>query len=577
MKTTALSPMNVTLPANLKTKVTEICAAWTDGQNSKINRLWQKDASVWTGADEAKWLDWLNLPAEQMACAKEYETFAQEIKSAGFTDVLLLGMGGSSLCPEVLAVTYGSKPGYPNLHVLDSTDPQQIAHIDKSLDLKKTLFVVSSKSGSTLEPNIFMKYFVQRAKETVGDQYGSHFVAITDPGSKLEGEAKAMNFLKIFHGYPGVGGRYSALSPFGVVPMALIGLDVKAYLELANEMAEATKESSPANPGLKLGAIMGACANEGRDKLTIFTSPKIYDFGAWMEQLVAESTGKIGKAIIPVDQESIGNIDLYGNDRLFVFLKLEGDDNAATDKFLSEAAAKGHPVVIFSLQDKEHLAGEFFRFEIATAVAGSVIGINPFDQPDVEAAKIVARELTDAYEKDGKLPAETPFFTEGQIELFSDSANAKDIESAAKSKDLVGMLKAHIDRLKAGDYFALLGYLFMDHGAIQKSLTEMRMAVRDKKHVATCLGFGPRFLHSTGQAYKGGSNNGVFLQVTADDAKDLAVSDAKYTFSVVKAAQARGDFQVLVDRKRRALRVHIKGDLKTGLAQLQAAVTKALG
>ncbi|MBK9205876.1 MAG: bifunctional transaldolase/phosoglucose isomerase [Candidatus Obscuribacter sp.] len=588
MKTNELVPVTVQLSEDIKVSVQQILDQWT--AEGTVAKVWQKDASVWTSKDESKWLDWLNLPAEQFAKAAEYQAFAKEIKEAGFTTVALLGMGGSSLAPEVFSVTYGAQNGYPQLHVLDSTDPQQIAALDAKLDIKKTLFVVSSKSGSTLEPNIFMRYFIERAKTVVGESFGSHFVAITDPGSKLEGEATSYKFRKIFHGYPAVGGRYSVLSPFGVVPLALLGVDLKTFLTHAQEMAASCKENDAAqNPGVRLGAIMGACAKVGRDKLTIFTSPSIYDFGAWLEQLVAESTGKIGKAIIPVYQESIGALDKYGKDRLFVYIKVDGDktkpsdmacakdDCAKIEKFLNEAQAAGHPVVTIALSDKLQMAGEFYRFEMATAVAGSVIGINPFDQPDVEASKVVTRDLTAAFEKEGKLPEEKAFFEEGQVQLYSDSNNAEVIMGSAKEKTLKGMLEAHLDRLSPGDYFALLAYLHMDHAKIEDTVYQLRMQVRDKKHVATCLGFGPRFLHSTGQAYKGGPGTGVFLQVTADDSKLLAVPDAKYSFGIVKAAQARGDFQVLIDRGRRALRLHITGDFYKGLEQFAKAMTEAIG
>ncbi len=583
MKTAAQSqqaPMTVNLPQALTASVEKCLESWK--ASARVSALWQKDSTVWTGKDEAKWLDWLGLPVSELEKVDQYEKFAQEIKSSGFTDVLLLGMGGSSLAPEVFSVTYGPAAGYPRLHILDSTDPQQIAHVQAGLETKKTLFVVASKSGSTLEPSIFMKHFLERAKGELGDNFGAHFVAITDPGSKLEAEARALNFRNIFHGLPGVGGRYSALSPFGVVPMCLLGMDVRQFLQIAADMAEACKLAGADNPGLHLGAVMGEANLVGRDKLTIFTSPSIYDFGAWLEQLVAESTGKVGKAIIPVDQELPGAMELYGKDRLFVFVKLAGDktdhglQNEEVEKFLSTAEAAGHPVITITLKDKLHLAGEFFRFEMATAVAGAVMGIKPFDRPDVEASKIGTRELTDAYAKTGKLPAEESFFTAGQIELYSSVENAEAITGGAKQQTLSGMLASHLQRLNSGDYFALLAYLFMDHKEIESTLFKLRMAVRDKKQVATCLGFGPRFLHSTGQAYKGGPNSGVFLQVTADDAEDLPVPGARYTFGAVKAAQARGDFRVLLDRKRRALRVHIKGDLKTGLESLKTAMLEAL-
>lgn len=573
--------MTVNLPAGtgLTKAVEDYLTAFV--KDKLVDALWAREASVWTNADESKWLDWLTLPERELKNIAEYKKFASEIKDAGFKKVLLLGMGGSSLAPEVFSVTYGNAPGYPALSILDSTDPAQIRAVDASLDYATTLFVVSSKSGSTLEPNIFMRHFVHQAKEKLGEKFGEHFIAITDPGSKLEGEAKAMNFRRIFHGLPGIGGRYSALSPFGVVPMCLIGMDAEAFLSTALQMANSCRQNIKENPGLVLGAIMGQAQVAGIDKLTIFTSPSLYDFGAWLEQLVAESTGKVGKAIIPVDQEVPGESSVYGTDRLFVFVKLAGDrtahgvQNEAIEAFLDKMQEKS-PVVEIVLSDKIDLAGEFFRFEFATAVAGAAMQINPFDQPDVEFSKVETRELTTAYEQTGHLPSETPFFSEGDIELYSDEKNAAAIKENAQAKTLVGMLKAHLDRLSAGDYFALLAYLHMDHSDIESSLFKMRMQVRDKKHVATCLGFGPRFLHSTGQAYKGGAASGVFLQVTADDSQDLPVPDAKYTFSVVKAAQARGDFQVLTKRDRRALRVHIKGDLKAGLAKLKESLFAAL-
>ncbi len=585
MNTASRSQVNALsrrLPAALATAVSEILSDWT--ATNKIQKLWQKDATLWTSKDEAKWLEWLNVVAGQQALLPEYEAFAREIKDAGFTDVLLLGMGGSSLAPEVFAVTYGSQPGYPRLRILDSTDPQQIRHLDATVDAKKTLFVVSSKSGSTLEPNIYMAHFLAMVKQTVGeDKAGSHFIAITDPGSKLAAVAKSENFRRVFLGYPGIGGRYSALSPFGIVPAALIGLDLQTFLAQAQEMTVQCQANDAENPGLVLGAIMGAAARDGRNKLTIVTSPAIHDFGAWLEQLVAESTGKEGKAIIPVDLETLSaNTSVYGDDRLFVFVKLEGDsgkfdglDNAAIEERLQALEAKGHPVVRIILTDKINLAHEFFRFEIATAVAGAVMGINPFDQPDVEASKIKTRELTDEYENTGSLPAEEAFFEEGQIKLFSDQANIDALKKSSATNTLIGLLKAHLARLSKGDYFALLNYIEMNKAHIDIA-QQIRLSVRDQKHVATCLGFGPRFLHSTGQAYKGGPDTGVVLQVTCEDEHDLAVPGQKYSFGIVKAAQARGDFDVLTSRKRRALRAHISGNLESGLKQLAEAIHQAI-
>lgn len=577
-----VSSLTYQLPAAIDEALSQTLSLWT--KDSLVEKIWQKDATLWTSKDEAQWLDWLHVVADQQKALAEYEAFAKEVNDAGFTDVLLLGMGGSSLAPEVFAVTYGSKSGYPRLRILDSTDPQQIRHLDATVDLKKTLFVVSSKSGSTLEPNIYMAHFLSMVKESVGSEAGSHFIAITDPGSKLEAVAKKENFRHIFYGYPGIGGRYSALSPFGIVPAALIGLDLQTFLGRAQEMTTLCQESTAQNnPGVLLGAIMGVAAKAGRNKLTIVTSAAVHDFGAWLEQLVAESTGKLGKAIIPVDLEGLStDTAVYGDDRLFVFIKLKGDttafnglDNTIIEERLAQLVVLGHPVVTIELSDKIDLADEFFRFEIATAVAGSIMEINPFDQPDVEASKIETRELTDEYEKNGSLPAEKPFFAEGQIKLFSDEVNIAVLDRVASDKTLPAMLKAHLDRLGKGDYFALLNYIEMSKEHVELA-QKIRLNVRDQKHVATCLGFGPRFLHSTGQAYKGGPDTGVVLQVTCEDSDDLAVPGQKYSFGVVKSAQARGDFQVLTSRKRRALRVHISGNLEEGLKQLSQAVAQAL-
>jgi transaldolase/glucose-6-phosphate isomerase len=572
-----LSRLKSSLPEALAASVKTTIADWKSG--NKMARLWKRDATLWTGDDEASWLGWLDITEEQIAKHIELRNLAKEVWSAGFKDVLLLGMGGSSLCPEVLRMTFGKTAGYPDLHVLDSTDPAQVKAFENKIDVARTLFIVSSKSGSTLEPNIFKQYFFELTKKTVGaDNAGSHFIAITDPGSKMQKVAEGDSFRHVFFGRPSIGGRYSALSHFGMVPAAVIGIDTKKFLDRAQEMVLACGPGTSAeeNPGAMLGIILGTAARSGRDKVTIVTSPDISDLGAWLEQLLAESTGKVGKGIIPVDREELAAPEAYGNDRVFAYVYTEHATDLAVDAKLAALEKAGHPVVRISMPDIYDLGAEFFRWEIATAVAGSIIGINAFNQPDVEASKIATRNLTSEYEKTGSLPAEKPVVEDGGIKLFTDEKNAADLAKAAGGdKSLAGYLKAHLGRIKAGDYFALLGFIQMN-AAHEKTLQAIRHAVRDKKHVATCLGFGPRFLHSTGQAYKGGPNSGVFLQVTCDDALDLPVPEQKYTFGVVKAAQARGDFQVLADRGRRALRVHLH-DVESGLATLSAAIQKALG
>jgi glucose-6-phosphate isomerase len=544
-----------------------------------MKRLWARDAALWTGSDEADWLGWLDIVEEQSAHLAELRGLAKEVWSAGFKDALLLGMGGSSLCPEVLRMTFGKISGYPDLHVLDSTDPAQVKAFENKIDIARTLFIVSSKSGSTLEPNIFKQYFFELTKKAVGaDKAGSHFMAITDPGSKMQKVAEADRFRHVFFGRPSIGGRYSALSNFGMVPAAVIGIDTKKFLDRAQEMVEACGPSATVeqNPGAVLGIILGTAATAGHDKVTIVTSPDISDLGAWLEQLLAESTGKVGKGIIPVDREALAAPEVYGNDRVFAYIHTEHATDAGSEAKLAAIEKAGHPLVRISMADIYDLGAEFFRWEIATAVAGSIIGIDAFNQPDVEASKIVTKDLTSQYEKSGSLPAEKPVVEDNGIKLFTDEKNAADLARAAGGeKSLAAYLKAHLGRIGAGDYFALLGYIQMNAGH-EKTLQAIRHAVRDRKHVATCLGFGPRFLHSTGQAYKGGPNSGVFLQVTCDDAVELPVPEQKYTFGVVKAAQARGDFEVLAQRGRRALRVHLGSNVDSGLRMLAAAVQKAI-
>jgi transaldolase / glucose-6-phosphate isomerase len=572
-----VSRLKTSLPETLASAVKTGIAEWQSG--GKMKRLWDRDASLWTGTDESKWLGWLDIIDEQVEQHDQLQKVAKEVQSRGFEDVLLLGMGGSSLCPEVLRMTFGRIPHFPTLHVLDSTDPAQVKSFEHQIDIAKTLFIVSSKSGSTLEPNIFKQYFFERAKQVVGaTKVGSHFIAITDPGSKMQQVAEADHFLHIFFGRPSIGGRYSALSNFGMVPAAVMGLDTKKFLSRAAEMARACGPSVAVeeNTGAVLGIILGSAAVAGRDKVTIITSPGISDLGAWLEQLLAESTGKNGKGIIPVDREALGSPEVYGNDRVFVYLRLEGGADASQDGKVEALEKAGQPIVRITIADTYDLGAEFFRWEIATAVAGATIGINAFNQPDVEASKIATRNLTSEYEKTGSLPAEKPVIEDRGVKLFTDEKNAAELaKAAAGDRTLAGYLKAHLSRIKSGDYFAVLGYIQMN-AEHEQALQGMRRTIRDKKRVATCLGFGPRFLHSTGQAYKGGPNSGVFLQITCDDSVELPVPGQKFTFGVVKAAQARGDFQVLAERGRRALRVHLGSNLKAGLATLQAAVQKAL-
>ncbi|MDA0713232.1 MAG: bifunctional transaldolase/phosoglucose isomerase, partial [bacterium] len=549
--------------------------AWS--KENKAIRLWARDASLWTNSDETKWMGWLDVPEQVLEKVDELNQFVAEIKQENFTDVVVLGMGGSSLCPEVLAKTFDPVAGFPRLSVLDSTDPEQIVHLENKINLASTLFIVSSKSGSTLEPNIFKEYFFAKVKTLVGDKAGKNFIAITDPGSHLEESAKTAGFRKIFYGVPSIGGRYSALSNFGMVPAALMGIDLKRFLTNAEQMVHdcAPTVLAADNPGVFLGLKLGTAARFGQNKVTLITSPKIGNLGTWLEQLLAESTGKNGKGLIPISNEALGAPAVYGKDRIFIYVRLESNPDAVQDKAINALEIAGQTVVRLKIEDIYYLGAEFFRWEIATAVAGSIIGINPFNQPDVEASKIVARQLTDDFDKTGKLPEVVPLFEDDTFAIYANAKNASDLQNGGVLNSANDYFKAQIKRLSASDYFAFLAFINMndENAAI---LDEARLAIRNKFKVATCLEFGPRFLHSTGQAYKGGPNSGVFIQLTSDYKPELAIPNQKFTFGVVIECQARGDFSVLEEKNRRAIRVHIKGDLKLGLQKFKAAVLEAL-
>ena len=570
------------LPDELRGAVDQAAADWT--VNNKVARFWQKDSGLWTRDGEEKWLGWIDIVERQRKDLAALASLGAEVKTSNFQTVLLLGMGGSSLCPEVLSLTFGQQPGFPELRIVDSTDPEQVWTVRNEVNLASTLVVVASKSGSTLEPNILKQFFFNEMREVVGaDQAGCHFMAITDPGSKMEQVAKEEGFRNIFYGDPTIGGRFSALSNFGVVVSTLAGLNTEKLLAEAAKATASAKLEPDNNPAVKLGLTLGMAAKTGLDKLTIFTSPEIFDLGAWMEQLIAESTGKQGLGITPVDRETIAAPQFYGKDRIFVYIRYAGTADSSADSSLAAKVAAieaaGHPVVTIEIADLYEIFGQFFTWEVATAVAGSVMGINPFNQPDVESAKIETRALTAAYEQTGKLPVREPVFVtlaDGQeFKLYATEAYAAMLKKAAPAQTLAGYLRAHLNQIQAGDYFAVLAYLpmFPMHEAVIQGL---RHKVRDAKRVATCLGFGPRFLHSTGQDYKGGPNTGVFLQITADHAVDVAIPGQKLSFGVVIDAQAAGDMAVLESRGRRALRVHLGSGVATGLKTLAAAIDEAL-
>ena len=556
-----LNGLKATLPKALQDAVdarleTARTQAWS-------RRLARGDAALWTGKDEGKWLGWLAAARGEQVDLDALKAFAEQAKV--FKDAVLLGMGGSSLGPEVIARILGTAPGSPQLHVLDTTDPGQIATIMNQIDPANTLFIVSSKSGSTMEPELLRAFFWEKA-----GQDGSQFVAVTDPGSRLEASAKADGFAHLFPGDPAIGGRYSVLSVFGMVPAAASGIDVGAFYETTAPMVHACGADVPpaANPGIRLGAIIGEAAASGRDKLTIVSSPALEPFGAWLEQLLAESTGKQGKGIVPVDLEPLGAPQNYGADRLFVHLQLTGDVDPNADAKLAALISAGQPVVRIGAAKAELIGQEFFRWEVATAVAGAVIGIDPFDQPDVEAAKVATRKLVDAYEASGLLEPEIPVAEDADFALFLPPREAR------ASKDLAELLGLHFSGLGAGDYVGFLAYIERND-ANAAAIADMRVAVRDARTVATVAGFGPRFLHSTGQAYKGGPATGSFLTITRDPDPDLAIPAHKASFGTVQIAQARGDMDVLAARGRRVLRVHLKRG-GGGIDALKRAVVAAV-
>ncbi len=553
--------------------------------NGKVRRLWAGDTTLWSGQDEDQWLDWLHIVDGQREHNEHFKDVVADVKATGFKHALLLGMGGSSLAPEVWKKTFGKIAGFPELHVLDSTVPAQIKAFEKKVDLANTLFIVSSKSGGTIEPNVFKQYFMEKVKQAVGaDKAGARFTGVTDPKTKMHDIAKKDHFRHIFFGLKGIGGRFSALSNFGMIPLAVMGVDVMKFLDSTEVMVQSCASCVPPelNPGVILGVIMGTLAKNGHDKITVIASPGISSLGAWLEQLMAESTGKAhpvtkqGTGLIPVDGERTGPPEAYGKDRLFVYERLASAPSKEQDDAVAALEKAGHPVVRINLADPMDVGQEMFRWEIATAVAGSILGINTFNQPDVEEAKVAARSLMAEYSAKGSLPSEPPVVKDNTFSLFTDPRNADAIATAAGGQKTVeAFLKAHLGRIKPGDYFAINAYVEMND-AHDKDLQALRHAVRDAKKVATTLGYGPRFLHSTGQLHKGGPNSGVFLQITCDDAEDVPIPGEKFSFGILKQAQAQGDFKVLADRNRRILRVHLGKDVAAGLAKLRQLVEKAV-
>jgi transaldolase / glucose-6-phosphate isomerase len=546
-------------------------------QSGFLRKLWAHDTAPWS-TDPAHVeiikhaLGWVEIAQQTHAQTGELRDFAHACAKR-FDHVVVLGMGGSSLAPDVLRATFGKQENYPALHVLDSTDPQQIKALDESLDIASSLFIVASKSGTTTEPDAFFRYFYQRVAQTVGAANAAEqFVAITDPGTKLEQEAKEYKFLRTFVNDPNIGGRYSALSYFGMVPAALAGYDVAAILDRAiNAMhANAATVSAYDAPGVRFGAAIGALAKGGRDKLTIVTHPSVAAFGAWAEQLIAESTGKSGTGIVPIEGEALGGPHVYGEDRVFVYVGagLPGDETTA--QRLEELESAGHPVIRLAMTDTLEIGEQFYTWEIATAAAGAVLGIDAFDQPNVQESKDNTKRLLAEFAAEAKFSEPEPRVRTGDVLVFPLSGS----RSAALGDDLQSAVAAVAEQIKAGDYVAFNAYVPMNEDD-ESALLRIRTTVRDALHVATTVGFGPRFLHSTGQLHKGGPNSGVFFQITYDAPFDLPIPGMA-GFRTLQRSQALGDFESLDKRDRRGIRVHFPGDPKAGLAALASALEAAV-
>ncbi len=545
-----------------------------------VSRMWKKDPRVWKDdpAHEKiirNALGWLKVAETMQPHIAELAAFAEEIRKADFEYAVVLGMGGSSLCPEVLGRTFAKKDGYPQLYVLDSTVPTAIRHLEQKINIGKTLFIVSSKSGDTTEPQMFQRYFYDRVKRVKGDTAGENFVAVTDPGTQLAKDAAHYRFRRVFLNMPDIGGRYSALSYFGMVPFAVMGGDVKSLLERARQAAHAC--AGPVgvneNPGARLGAILGSLAKAGRNKVTFVTPAPLASLGLWIEQLIAESTGKEGKGIVPVAGEPLGSPDDYGDDRVFAFIHTQSSKTGDIDAKLTALEAAGHPVLRHTLHDPLDLGEEFFLWEFATAIAGALLSIDAFDQPNVQESKDNTKRLLGEYVQNGSLAQQKLIIAEESMRIFGDEATRDLLRRRGSSMQEV--VTAHLSRIKPGDYCAVTQYI-EELNNYEGLLQQVRIVVRDEKKVATTSGYGPRFLHSTGQLHKGGPDTGVFLQLTSEDINDIEIPGEKFTFGVLKQAQALGDFESLAARGRRAIRVDLGRDVEKGLRRLLALIKEAV-
>lgn len=543
-------------------------------------RLWRKDPTLWK-TDPARQaaiknsLGWLTVPETMAERAGELAIFASEVRNAGFRDVVLLGMGGSSLCAEVFSATFPSAPGCPRSHVLDSTVPETILTIERNIEIARTLFVVASKSGTTIETLSHFREFFERVKSRSSNPPGSHFVAITDPATPLEKVARENKFRRVFLNPPDIGGRDSALSYFGLVPAALIGIDIVALLDRAVRMTHSSAGCVRVseNLGVRLGAILGVLQQAGRDKITFIVSPAVGAFGLWVEQLIAESTGKDGTGLIPICDEPLLDSKIYAKDRVFVYLKLAGSSNPAQDTAFDAIIRAGIPALRITLRDKIDLGEEFMRWEIAAATAGSILGVDPFNEPHVQESKDNTNRMLAVLESGGALPVNEPVAVQGGLALYSGGAAAN---ALCGKPDFQRTIRAFLSLAKPGDYFATMAYL-AQNPAVEKEIATIRRAVVERLGIATTFGYGPRFLHSTGQLHKGGPNTGLFLQITQDHRDSGPIAGARYNFAQLNRAQYLGDFQSLLTHGRRVIRVHLAGeDPILALGELRAAIVAAL-
>jgi len=555
---------------NLKSEVDERLRLWDE--NKIIEKIYKKDPSVWLGNTESEdsvtgvtdRLGWLSATEKIRPIVKELKDFSDKQRKKEIKDIILLGMGGSSLAPEVIMDVFGSRDGWPVLTVLDTTDPETILGLVTMIDPDKTLFIVSSKSGGTIETLSLFRYFYSYY-QSIGLEAGNHFIAITDPGSGLEQLAKEKRFLKVFSSPPDVGGRYSALTVFGMVPAALIGVDIEKLIGNTNSMMELCGPDieSKKNPAAVLGAFIGEMALKGKDKLSLVISPSISRLGAWIEQLVAESLGKDGKGILPVVDEGLLEIEECGGDRIFVYIKLDGDDNTDLESSYRAISSKGIPAVQITVTETYDLGGLFFMWEMATALSASIIGVNPFDQPNVESAKLKSRALMEEYRKTGNIKTDRPLFVDAGIEFYGNEA--------IQGKTIKSGLESFLSGKSETDYVAIMAYLPYDE-EFNDCLEDIRTGIRKKSALPVTLGYGPRFLHSTGQLHKGGGNKGLFIQITHRIIEDIEVPGEPYSFGTLITAQAVGDYEALRDAGRRVCRLNIRDDIGENLEVILKAL-----